>query len=215
MPDLAEQRERMVREQIAGRGIFDARILDAFRAVPREAFVAPELVHQAYEDHPLPIEAGQTISQPYIVAMMAEAAKVGPGDRVLEVGAGSGYAAAILGRLAREVVAVERHPELAQLAGGRMAELGFDNVRIIEGDGTQGCAEHAPFDAILVAAAGPQVPQPLLKQLAVDGRLVMPVGNPGGVQELVRLVRRGDGGIDRQELGAVRFVPLVGEEAHG
>jgi protein-L-isoaspartate(D-aspartate) O-methyltransferase len=215
MSDLAEQREHMVREQIAGRGIFDAHILEAFRTVPRESFVAAEFSGQAYEDHPLPIEAGQTISQPYIVALMIQAARIGESDRVLEVGAGSGYAAAVIGRIAREVVAVERHSELAQLAEERLERLGYGNVRIVHGDGTGGCPDAAPFDAILAAAAGEEIPRALVDQLADGGRLVMPVGSPGGIQELVRLTKRSDGGLDRQELGAVRFVPLVGEGPDG
>ena len=211
MPDLAEMRERMVREQIARRGIADPNILEAFRRVLREAFVAPELSHQAYGDHPLPIEAGQTISQPYIVALMIEAAGVKPGDRVLEVGAGSGYAAAILGQIAGEVIAIERHGELARLAAERMERLGYANVRIVEGDGTRGWPELAPYDGILVAAAGEQVAPPLIDQLAAGARIVMPVGKPDGPQILVRVTRGSDGRLSREELGPVRFVPLIGE----
>jgi protein-L-isoaspartate(D-aspartate) O-methyltransferase len=215
MPDLATERERMVREQIAGRGIADPATLDAFRAVPREAFVDPTLAHQAYEDHPLPIPAGQTISQPYIVALMVEAAGVRRGDRVLEVGAGSGYAAAILGRIADAVIAIERHEELAQLADERMRRLGYDNVRIVAGDGTHGWPGAAPYHAILVAAAGTEVPQALADQLAPGGRVVMPVGAPDAVQRLVRLTKGSDGRLREEELGPVRFVPLIGDERHG
>lgn len=211
MPDFVEARERMVAQQIAGRGLIDARLLDAFREVPREEFVAPGLADEAYEDRPLPIEAGQTISQPFIVAFMIDAARVRPGQRVLEVGAGSGYAAAILGRIAEEVVAIERHPELARLAAERMERLGYRNVRIVEGDGTLGFAEAAPYDSILAAAAGRDVPEALLDQLAEGGILVMPIGSPGGAQQLVRIRRRG-GRFEREEMEAVRFVPLIGEQ---
>ncbi|WP_243406246.1 protein-L-isoaspartate(D-aspartate) O-methyltransferase [Sphingosinicella sp. YJ22] len=211
MPDFGALRERMVAQQIAGRGLVGAALLGAFREVPRELFVAPDLAGEAYEDRPLPIEAGQTISQPYIVAFMIDAARVRPGQRVLEIGAGSGYAAAILGRIAAEVVAIERHGELARLAAERMERLGYDNVRIVEGDGTLGFAAGAPYDAILAAAAGRDVPEALLDQLADGGVLVMPVGAPGGAQRLVRVRRRGER-FDREELEAVRFVPLIGEQ---
>ena len=210
--DFAELRERMVRRQIMDRGIRDPLILDAFRAVPREAFVAAGYGAEAYGDHPLPIEAGQTISQPYIVALMIEAAAIAPGDRVLEVGAGSGYAAAVVSRIAGSVVGIERQPELARIARERFARLGYDNVRIVEGDGSRGLPEAAPFDAILAAASGSHVPRPLVDQLAPGGRLVMPIGGLGEVQQLVKVTRQAGGGMLREELGAVRFVPLIGEE---
>jgi protein-L-isoaspartate(D-aspartate) O-methyltransferase len=210
--DYAAERERMVRRQIEARGIRNPAVLRAFREVPREAFVSAEYAHLAYDDHPLPIEAGQTISQPYIVALMIEAAEIGPGDKVLEVGAGSGYAAAVISRIAGEVIGIERQHELVEVAKERIERLGYDNVRILEGDGTRGCAEEAPFDAILAAASGSHVPQPLLDQLASGGRVVMPVGHPGGVQTLLKVTRRADGNIDQEDLGAVRFVPLIGEE---
>ena len=212
MSDFADLRGQMVRRQIEARGIFDAMILDAFREVPREEFVDEEHRRWAYDDNPLPIEAGQTISQPYIVALMIEAAAIAPGGKVLEVGAGSGYAAAVISRIAESVVAIERHGELAQIARERMARLGYDNVRIIQGDGTRGCADEAPFDAILAAASGSHVPKPLLDQLAPGGRLVMPVGDPGFVQELVKVTKRPDGTTRQENLGGVRFVPLIGEE---
>ena len=212
MTDFAELRERMVERQIAGRGIRHPMILDAFRQVPREEFVSSQYVRQVYGDHPLPIEAGQTISQPYIVALMIEAAGIEPGDRVLEVGAGSGYAAAVMSRIAAEVIAIERKPELAAIATERMQRLGHDNVTIVLGDGTRGCPEHAPFDAILAAASGSHVPQPLVDQLVEGGRLVMPVGSQAWAQQLVKITKHAGGRTEREDLGGVRFVPLIGEE---
>ena len=215
MTDFAEVRERMVERQIAARGIRGPALLDALRQVPRELFVATEHAARAYGDHPLPIEAGQTISQPYIVALMIEAAQIGADDRVLEVGAGSGYAAAVMSRVAGEVVAIERQPELVTVARERMARLGYHNVTIVEGDGTRGWAERAPYDAILVAAAGSQVPLPLIDQLAPGGRLVMPVGGRAWTQQLIKLTKYADGRIERESLGEVRFVPLIGEDGRG
>lgn len=212
MPDFAAEREAMVELQLRRRGISDERVLDAFRTVPREAFVPDDQRKLAYGDHPLPIGFGQTISQPYIVALMIEAARIEPGNTVLEVGAGSGYAAAVISRIAAKVIAVERHSELADAAARRLAELGFDNVKIINGDGSRGCPAHSPFDAILAAASGSHVPQPLVDQLAADGRLVMPLGDPGSVQQLVKVTRAADGRLEQTGLGAVRFVPLIGEE---
>ena len=213
MIDFTALRERMVERQVKARGIDDPAVLAAFRAVPREAFVSGAYSYAAYEDSPLPIEAGQTISQPYIVALMIEAAEVGEDDVVLEIGAGSGYAAAVIGQIAKRVVAIERQHELVELAATRMERLGYDNVRIVEGDGTVGFAEEAPFDAILAAASGSHVPHELLAQLKPGGRLVMPLGDPGSIQNLVKVTRRADGTVEREELGAVRFVPLIG--AHG
>jgi len=213
MADFAAEREKMVRQQIAGRGIDGPRLLDAFRTVPRELFVPDGVREFAYEDGPLPIEAGQTISQPYIVALMIEAAGIAPGDRVLEIGAGSGYAAAVIGRIAAEVIAIERHSELARLARARMERLGYRNVRIVEGDGTAGLPGEAPFEAILCAASGSHVPEALRRQLSIGGILVMPVGEPESVQTLVRVTRRGEEDFEQEELGPVRFVPLIG--AHG
>jgi protein-L-isoaspartate(D-aspartate) O-methyltransferase len=213
MADFAAEREKMVRDQIARRGVSGRRLLDAFRAVPREAFVPEHVRPFAYEDGPLPIEAGQTISQPYIVALMIEASGVAPGDRVLEVGAGSGYAAAVMSRIAGEVFALERHGELAGLARARMERLGYANVRIIEGDGTRGLPSEAPFEAILCAASGSHVPEALRRQLSIGGILVMPVGEPDSVQTLVKVTRRGEDEFEQEDLGPVRFVPLIG--AHG
>jgi protein-L-isoaspartate(D-aspartate) O-methyltransferase len=212
MTDFAELRERMVERQIAARGIRDPTLLDAFRQVPREEFVSPDYGVQAYGDHPLPIEAGQTISQPYIVALMIEAARIGPDDRVLEVGAGSGYAAAVMSRIAGTVIAIERQPELVAIARQRMRRLGYGNVAIVEGDGTRGWPEGAPYDAILAAASGSHVPQPLIDQLAPGGRLVMPLGGALWVQKLVKVTKQADGSLETEDLGGVRFVPLIGEE---
>lgn len=212
LTDFAAEREAMVERQIASRGITDPKILEAFRAVPREEFLSEEYRDVAYGDHPLPIEAGQTISQPYIVALMIKAAEVKPGDKVLEVGAGSGYAAAVISRIASEVIAIERQSELVEVASERMRRLGYDNVRIVEGDGTRGWPDDAPFDAILAAASGSHVPPPWVEQLAERGRIVMPVGDPGWVQKLVKVTKGPAGNLITEDLGAVRFVPLIGEE---
>lgn len=205
------QRERMVATQLRERGIRSAAVLQAMAEVPREAFVEPGDEDVAYQDSALPIAAGQTLSQPYIVALMVEAAEVGPDDEVLEVGAGSGYAAAVLGRIAAHVVAVERHAALAGAARERLARLGIANVDVVVGDGTLGWPAARRFDAILVAAGGPEVPPALKAQLADGGRLVMPVG-PLRRQRLLRVRRRGDGGFEQQELADVAFVPLVGAQ---
>ncbi len=202
----------MVERQIVGRGIADPHVLAAMGEVPREAFVAAELAELAYDDSPLPIGFGQTISQPYIVALMIEAAGIGPGDRVLEIGAGSGYAAAVASRLAGRVHAIERHEDLADGARERLARLGYDNVTIRCGDGTNGWPEDAPFDAILVAAGSPAIRQPLCAQLAIGGRLVVPIGN-AALQRLIRVTRRDEDRFETRDLGGVRFVPLIG--AHG
>ena len=207
----ARARARLVSRQIAGRGIRDARVLAAMREVPREVFVADGLVEDAYDDSPLPIGSGQTISQPYIVALMIEAAAIGPGDRVLEVGAGSGYAAAVASRIAASVCAIERHAALVEEAEARLRRLGYRNVELRVGDGTRGWPDGGPFDAILVAAGGPQVPATLKQQLAVGGRLVMPVGHLPE-QTLQKLTRRRDGSFATETLCGVRFVPLIGAE---
>lgn len=204
-------RDSMVDQQIAARGISDPRVLAAMRDTPRESFVAEGYEHDAFRDAPLPIAAGQTISQPFIVALMAEAARIAPTDRVLEVGAGSGYASAVLARLAAHVTAVERHPTLAQAARERLRALGTPNVDIVEGDGTLGWPQAAPFDAIVVSAAAPAVPDALLAQLAEGGRLVIPVGPGPSTQDLLRLTRRDDR-FEQDSLGAVRFVPLIGAQ---
>ena len=212
MTDFVQLRERMVRQQIAARGIDDPAILNAFRSVPRELFVAEEYVRSAYDDCPLPIGAGQTISQPYIVALMMQAAEIRPGDRVLEVGAGSGYAAALISRIAGQVIAIERQLELVTIARERTKRLGYSNIEILHGDGTVGCPGAAPFDAILAAASGSHLPASLIEQLAISGRLVMPIGGANGAQELVKATKQADGSIRTSILGGVRFVPLIGEE---
>lgn len=206
-----EQRTQMVERQIAARGVADSRVLDAMGEVPREIFVPEDMREFAYEDSPLPIAEGQTISQPYIVGLMAEAAAIRPDDIVLEIGLGSGYAAAVMSRLARRVHAIDRHKTLTERARERMAALGYDNVLVRTGDGTLGWPENAPFDAILVAAGGPHVPQNLCRQLAIGGRLVMPVGTPDQ-QRLIRVTRRKMADFDEEDLGEVRFVPLIGAQ---
>ena len=210
--DFAAEREAMVLRQLERRGITERRILDAFRSVPREAFVGAAYAHSAYGDHPLPIEAGQTISQPYIVALTIQAAGIEAGDVVLEVGSGSGYAAAVISRIADKVVGIERQHELVEVARERVRRLGYDNVEIVEGDGTRGWPEAAPYDAIVAAASGSHIPAPLIDQLKVGGSIVMPVGSPGWVQNLVEATKREDGTIEQSDLGGVRFVPLIGEE---
>ena len=213
--DFAAEREAMVERQLRSRGISDTAILDAFLAVPRQCFVGPEIEHLAYGDHPLPIQSGQTISQPYIVALMIQAAEIRADDRVLEVGAGSGYAAAIISRIAGRVISIECRHDLVEPARERMARLGYYNVEIVEGDGTKGCPEFAPYDAILAAASGSHVPESLIEQLKPGGRIVMPLGGPGSAQTLVKLVKREDGSIQQSDLGGVRFVPLIGAEGWG
>ena len=200
----------MIREHLLGRGIRDQAVIGAMREVPREAFIDAELAGLAYEDHPLAIAGGQTISQPYIVAYMTEALELTGTERVLEIGTGSGYAAAILSRIVTTVYSVERLDVLARSARERLKRLGYKNIIIHEGDGTLGWEEHAPYDAIVVTAGAPSVPQPLLEQLAVGGRLVIPVGRTYDVQMLVRVRRVGERDYRHEELCGVRFVPLIG-----
>ena len=212
MFDLSRARARMVDVQIARRGVRDRHVLEAMRRVPREAFVEPGLEEFAYEDGPLPIAEGQTISQPYIVALMIESAEVKPGTSVLEVGAGSGYAAAVMSQIADRVYAIERHPSLGEAARQRFKTLGYDNIDLRVGDGTNGWPEAAPFDAILVAAGGPEVPQALKEQLAIGGRLVIPVGEQERHQTLLKVTRNGEADYEEEDLGVVAFVPLIGEQ---
>jgi protein-L-isoaspartate(D-aspartate) O-methyltransferase len=210
--DEPHRRDRMVARQLEARGIADRRVLDAMRRVSREQFVPADLQREAYDDGPLPIGAGQTISQPYIVALMLETAQIRATDRVLEIGAGSGYAAALMSLLAERVIAIERQPELAERARTTLERLGCRNVEIHCADGSAGWPEAAPFDAILVAAGGPRVPEVLRAQLAEGGRLVMPVGASHLEQRLVK-VTRSDDTYREEDLCGVSFVPLIG--THG
>jgi protein-L-isoaspartate(D-aspartate) O-methyltransferase len=207
--DRARERQVMVTRQLQDRGVRTVAVLDAFRVVPRERFVPASVRARAYDDRPLEIGDGQTISQPYIVGLMVEALDLKPTDRVLEIGAGSGYAAAIVSRLCRQVVAVERIPEFAKGARERLAALGYDNIEVVAADGTLGWASGAPFDAILVSAAAAHVPDALIEQLAPGGRLLIPIG-PTWDQELFRVDKDAQGELTRRSLGGVRFVPLVG-----
>ncbi|NPA26072.1 MAG: protein-L-isoaspartate(D-aspartate) O-methyltransferase [Chloroflexi bacterium] len=209
-PQWPQEAERMVQEQIVARGVRHPRVLAAMRAIPRHWFVRPEDQAWAYRDGPLPIGYGQTISQPYIIARMLELLDPKPHEKVLEVGTGSGYQAALLGLLADEVHTVERIPELAAQAAERLARLGLDNVHVHVADGTLGWPQAAPYDGILVAAAAPQVPQALLAQLADGGRLVIPVGHRHG-QVIERWTRQGDTFL-RETFDPVAFVPLIGQE---
>jgi protein-L-isoaspartate(D-aspartate) O-methyltransferase len=205
----AERRARMVETQIVARGVRDAHVLAAMKQVPRHLFVDPKERAQAYEDHPLPIAGNQTISQPYIVALMTELADLTPAEKALEIGTGSGYQSAVLSRLAKEVYSIEIVPELARESAERLRELGYGNVTVKEGDGYRGWPEHAPFDAILVTAAPDRIPQPLLDQLAPGGRMVIPVGS--FFQELKVLTKDRNGKITEKDILPVRFVPMTGE----
>lgn len=207
-PDFEAVRRDMVAHQIRDRGIGSIRVLDAMQAVERHLFVPPGQAHAAYGDEPLPIGEGQTISQPFMVAAMADALSLEGHESILEVGAGSGYQAAVLSRLAREVIAVETQPALFASARQRLSRLGYRNVRVEEGDGSAGWPPGAPYDAILVTAAAPAVPQPLVDQLREGGRLVIPVGQTEQ-QELLRIVKR-EGRAVEKSLYACRFVPLLG-----
>lgn len=205
---LAREREKMVADQIVARQIRDPRVLEAMRKVPRHLFIAEELWDRAYEDGPLPIGESQTISQPYIVALMAEALQLKGHEKVLEIGTGSGYEAAILAELCAQVFSIERLEELAISARAVLASLGYRNISIQVGDGTLGWQEHAPYDAVVVSAAGPQIPRPLLEQLKPEGNLVLPMGEEG-LQSLVRIRKRSDG-LNEEYLGECRFVKLKG-----
>ena len=205
----AGKRARMVDTQIAARGVRDARVLAAVREVPRHLFVDPSQRAQAYEDHPLPIAGNQTISQPYIVALMTQLLELQANARVLEIGTGSGYQSAVLGKCALEVYSIEILPELARSAAAKLKDLHYDNVTVKEGDGYRGWPEHAPFDGIIVTAAPARIPQPLLDQLAPGGRMVIPVG--GFFQELKVFSKDADGKITEKDIIPVRFVPMTGE----
>jgi protein-L-isoaspartate(D-aspartate) O-methyltransferase len=206
--DRSRERLEMVREQLEARDITDPAVLAVMRTVPRHEFVPPAQRDDAYVDSPLPIAGGQTISQPYIVAYMTQAAEIEPGDRVLEIGTGSGYQAAVLGEIAKEVYSIEIVPELAESARATLERLGYANVRVRAGDGYEGWPEHAPFDAILVTAAPDHIPDPLVQQLAVGGHMVVPVGD--FFQEMVILTKTPKGVVERRTI-AVRFVPMTGK----
>ena len=210
--DFAVERATMVMAQLKERGIHDTAVLHAMNLVPREHFVWPSYREYAYKDGPLPIPADQTISQPYIVALMISLLRLKSTDRVLEIGAGSGYAAAVLSRIARQVYAVERHEKLVQYARDCLARLNYDNIHLHHGDGTLGWPEHAPYDAIIVAAGGPAIPPALRDQLAIGGRMVIPIGRDRRKQHLICLHRRGPNEFSEKDCGAVAFVPLVGRQ---
>ena len=208
--DHVDERVRMVREQIQDRGVSDQGVIGAMLAVPRHEFVPADLRDLAYADRPLPIGEGQTISQPYIVALMTELLELEPGDKVLEVGTGSGYQAAVASHLADSVFTIEILPGLAEQATGRLRDLGYSDVVVKEGDGYYGWPEHAPFDGIVVTAAAGHIPPPLVEQLDPGGRMVIPVGGQFQVQQLVLVEKRPDGSVTTRSLVPVRFVPLVG-----
>ena len=208
--DLRTQRADMVRDQLRRRGVVDSAVLSAMEQVPREAFVPGKMREMSYRDSPLPIGQGQTISQPFIVARMIERLALGQEDRVLEIGTGSGYGAATLSRIVKTVYTVERHPSLAAAAREKLEKLGFENVYVLEGDGSVGWPEHAPYDGIVGTAGAPAVPEPLKEQLAVGGRLVLPVGPVPEQQVLVRLTKIAPDRFEHEEMEAVRFVPLLG-----
>lgn len=207
-----EVRHRMVEDQIEARGVSDPLVLEAMRTVPRHRFVPDDLIDHAYADHPLPIGFGQTISQPYIVALMSEALGVRPGDRVLEIGTGSGYQAAVLAEMGAEVYTVEIIPELAEQATVRLRSLGYGDVATLNADGYFGWEEHAPFDVIIVTAAPDHLPQPLVPQLAPGGRLVIPIGPIGAIQTLWRFTADPSGDLLAEGLGAVTFVPFTRDQ---
>ncbi len=209
---LKQQRNHMINTQILERGIRDPLVIEAMGKVERERFVPEDIRHLAYQDRPLPIGYDQTISQPYMVAMMTEALKLKGSEHVLEIGTGSGYAAAILAKIAKQVVTIERIPELANHARKVLSTLGYDNITVINSDGTKGCKEFEPYDAIVVTAGGPEVPKSLLDQLKIGGRLVIPIGNETSYQMLVRVTRHSQEEFRTEDLCEVRFVPLVGEE---
>lgn len=205
------KKEKMIRDHLEARGVTDSRVLAAMREVPREAFVNRDQVPFAYDDGPLPIGEGQVITQPYVVALMVQALALQEGDTVLDVGTGSGYAAAVISRLCRHVYCMERHASLVKAASERFRSLGYNNLTLIEGDGSEGWPEHAPFEAIHVAAASSKVPPALIDQLADRGRLVMPLDfSEGLLQRLVCFKRLDNGNLSSKELESVRFVPLVG-----
>ena len=211
MSKFEDLRKQMIDYQLAARGLHDQTVLNAVNTVPREEFVPTELVEFAYSDSPLPIEASQTISQPYIVALMTAALELKPGECALEVGTGSGYAAAILAEIAEEVYTIERHKILADTARIRLEELGYKNIQVLYGDGTLGWPERAPFDAIIVTAASSHIPPPLVSQLKPGGVMIIPVGPVFQVQQLSLLRKNADGELTSRQILPVRFVPFTGE----
>ena len=211
MPDFQQLRERMIETQLKPRGIKNAAVLRAMREVPRHEFVPERIKDHAYEDSALPIGKNQTISQPYIVALMTELLEPEERDRVLEIGTGSGYAAAVLSRIVRTVYTIERHSSLLQSAAEAFRSLGYDNIKVFHGDGTLGLPEKAPFDSIVVTAGAPDIPEALKQQLVVGGRLLVPTGRKRASQQLVRIRRLSRDDFQREDLTRVRFVPLVGK----
>jgi len=213
MVDFTALRSEMVQHQIAARGIKSNAVLDALKSVPREVFVPDNLKELSYEDAPLPIGEGQTISQPYIVALMIDALNLKGGEQVLEIGAGSGYAAAVLSQIVGDVYTIERIEQIAIKAATAVKSLGYENVHVLHADGTMGWSEHAPYDAIIVAAGGPFIPEALKQQLKVGGCLVIPIGKHKHLQKLVKVTRKSELEYIKEDITDVRFVPLVGE--HG
>lgn len=212
MDPFKKQRQRMIEEHIEARGIKNPKVLEAMKTIPRELFVNSEDIQFSYADSPLSIEEGQTISQPYMVALMTELAEISPSDKVLEIGTGSGYSAAILSKLASQVFTIERHAKLAEIAKARLQSLQISNISVHVGDGTIGLEENAPYDAIIVTAGAPLIPGSLLKQLAVGGRLIIPIGPQLENQQLVRVIRGAEDSYRQEIICAVRFVPLLGQE---
>jgi protein-L-isoaspartate(D-aspartate) O-methyltransferase len=212
MAIMKQLRKQLVATQVEARGVRDPLVLTAMGKVERERFVPKRLADEAYRDRPLLIGVGQTISQPYIVAFMVEALALRGGEKVLEIGAGSGYAAAVLSEIAREVFTIERIGQLAEMAATNLAAAGCDNVHVRHADGTQGWKDEAPFDAILVSAGAPNIPKTLQRQLAIGGRMVIPVGSDPRAQELVRITRVDEDEFEQEHIADVRFVPLIGKE---
>ena len=211
MFDFAAMRAEMVAEQLEKRGITETAVLQAMNTVPRELFIPESYQANAYNDGPLPIGSRQTISQPYVVALMIQLLDLQPGSIALEIGTGSGYAAAVLSLIAAQVITVERHHKLASSARERLSRLSYDNVIVMEGDGTQGCEEFAPYDGIVVAAGGPSVPIPLKEQLKLNGKLVIPIGDSKRKQQLYQITRQDSYQFTEKRKGRVSFVPLIGQ----
>jgi protein-L-isoaspartate(D-aspartate) O-methyltransferase len=212
--NFEELRKKMVDKQLINRGIKDEKVIDAFSEVPREEFVGEKYKSSAYDDGPLPIGSGQTISQPYIVALMIDSLNLNEDDKVLEIGTGSGYAAAVLAKIVNEVYTIEKIDKLAEKAKERFKKLNYTNISTKVGDGTLGWSENAPYDGIVVSAAAPHVPEALINQLAESGKIIIPVGEDGGVQRLKLIKKSKDGTVTEENLDYVRFVPLLGENGY-